>query len=213
MAQNNQKQDHSIYDDEVILALETALDDLTGFTGSLVENMTRSYGWYFLQIGRRLERAMSICRLLKSTFFSDHINSDSTLEYLLEWADSSITYRRVYTNSLTATNVIDLICFDETNPRSLAYQTEEIKNLFAKLPHHQTKRKHPLSLSALSLYSKLSLGESTELFKQYNSGEKENVQQFFDAIKNDIMHLANEIEQTYFAHTKTHITSALADPF
>jgi len=204
---------HAFYDDDVILTLETAVENLTGFTGSLVENMTRSYGWYFLQIGRRLERAIGICRLLKSLFLNDHITSESTLEYLLEWADNSITYRRIYTNKLNATNVIDLICFDDTNPRSLAYQALDIKNLFAKLPHDQTKRKHPLSLTALSFYSRISLLQSSQLLEYYHQDEKEKVAAFFDQIKDDILLLANEIEQTYFAHSKTHITSALADLF
>lgn len=213
MGKKDQTTRLSVYDDDVILSLDAMLDDLSGFIGNLMENMTRSYGWYYLQIGRRIERAFAICRLMKSTFTTGQIDSDSTLEHLLIWGDSSITYRRSYVNRMIAENVLDVLCFDETNPRSLAYQAEDIKNLFSKLPHHQSQRKHPLDLSSLSLYSRISLCKSAELTEAFRSGNIEIVNQFFDLNMADLTNLAHELEQTYFAHTQIQMTESLIDSF
>ena len=46
----------------------------------------------------------------------------STLEMLLEVADSSITYRSRYFTAMQAALVLDLLMNDEANPRSLAFQ-------------------------------------------------------------------------------------------
>ena len=201
------EEDHSdtasVYDDDVVLSIDLTLGNLSGFVGNLMENMTRSLGWYYLQIGRRVERALSIARVLRSTFVSEQLDAESTLEHLLIWGDSSITYRRFYLNALHPDSVLDVLCFDETNPRSLAYQTVEIKELFTKLPHHQSGRKHPMDLCALSLYSRIALFKSSQLTDVYRSANKQEALQFFDATMNDLTSIAYEIEQTYFAHSQS----------
>ena len=199
----DQDSQSSLYDDEVIISLDTTLDSLTGFIGNLMENMTRSLGWYYLQIGRRLERAFAIARLMKSVVENDSIDNESTLENLLIWGDSSITYRRIYMNTMSAENVLDILCFDETNPRSLAYQAQEIKTLFDKLPHHLMERKHPMDISALSFYSRVALCEPSQLTEKFRSGKKKSVIKFFDEVIQDLVSLSHELEQTYFAHTES----------
>jgi uncharacterized alpha-E superfamily protein len=50
----------------------------------------------------------------------------SSLEMLLEVADSSITYRSRYFTVLQAAPVVDLLMNDEANPRSLAFQLKDL---------------------------------------------------------------------------------------
>lgn len=205
--ENNQKV--SVYDDDVVLSLNQTLDNLSGFVGNLMENMTRSLGWFYLQIGRRVERALSIARILKSVFMTGQINAESTLEHLLIWGDSSITYRRLYLNSLHPDSVLDVLCFDETNPRSLAYQAVEIKELFAQLPHHSTTRKHPMDICALSLYSRIALCKSSQLTEPYLEGNSAEAMKFFDDTMSDLVSIAYEIEQTYFAHAQSDLDDSV----
>ena len=56
----------SALEEESFGLLETTIDRLSAFSGVISENMTRGHGWIFLEIGRRLERAINISTLLRS---------------------------------------------------------------------------------------------------------------------------------------------------
>ena len=58
------------------------------------------------------------------------------LEYLLEVADSSMTYRSRYFTTLQPLAVLDVLMMDETNPRSLNFQVSHLVDLYRKLPRH-----------------------------------------------------------------------------
>src|SRR5947207_7657294 len=69
--------------------------DLAAFNGMEMENMTRGHGWRFLDFGRRLERAISVIKLLYAAV-SVKTQPSLVLEPVLEIADSVMTYRRLY---------------------------------------------------------------------------------------------------------------------
>ena len=69
------------------------ITDLAAFSGMEMENMTRGHGWRFLDIGRRLERAVNGSRLLRTSFSLGH-RHQAMLGPLLEISDSVMTYRR-----------------------------------------------------------------------------------------------------------------------
>ena len=56
--------------------------------------MIRVSGWRFLDIGRRIERGLNICRFVRQ-FAGDDASIDD-LDLLLDLADSQITYRARY---------------------------------------------------------------------------------------------------------------------
>ena len=56
------------------------------------------------------------------------------LEYLLEVADSSMTYRSRYYTTLQPIPMLDVLMADATNPRSLAFQISHLADLYQKLP-------------------------------------------------------------------------------
>ncbi|MGJ8656233.1 MAG: circularly permuted type 2 ATP-grasp protein [Akkermansiaceae bacterium] len=201
--------DPNAYDDNVIHALESILHDLSGFIGTLMENMTRSLGWIYLQVGRRIERSLAIAQLLREAFASGQIEKEGLLEYLLVWADSSITYRRLYLNVMDPGNVLDVVCFDENNPRSLAYQATDIQELMLKLPHHQMNQRHPIDLCTLKLHSRIGLSDSEQLIQQYKTNPK-LVVSFFDGFIHDLESLSTEFDKTYFAPTALAKESAMA---
>src|SRR5213078_5041245 len=69
--------------------------DLAAFNGMEMENMTRGRGWKFLDFGRRLERGLSVLKLLEAVA-KVRTHSAAILEPVLEIADSVMTYRRQY---------------------------------------------------------------------------------------------------------------------
>jgi uncharacterized alpha-E superfamily protein len=106
--------------------------DLAAFNGMAMENMTRGYGWRFLDFGRRLERGLSVLRLLRSAATVES-QPAAVLEPVLEIADSLMTYRRRYFTSPRLAGVLDLLLRDESNPRSLLFQINAIAEHAAAL--------------------------------------------------------------------------------
>lgn len=95
--------------------------------------MTRGQGWRFLEIGRRIERGIGDLALLRTATEQKDPES-AVLGPLLEICDSVMTYRRRHFSLPRLEPVIDLICFDMTNPRSVASQFGIIENEFNRLP-------------------------------------------------------------------------------
>jgi uncharacterized alpha-E superfamily protein len=121
---------------EYSAVLSGCLELLSAFSGMERENITRGPGWLFLSLGRRLERAMSCVRqLLELTFGLDE-KSWPLLEYVLEVADSSMTYRSRYFTTLQPVSVLDVLMADESNPRALNFQMAHLADLHSKLPRH-----------------------------------------------------------------------------
>lgn len=100
--------------------------------GLSAENMGRSAGWRFLDLGRRIERAVQLCRLLR-TLAADDASADD-LSLLIELTDGQIGYRQRYPTGLALVPVRDLVALDAGNPRSLAFQVEIACEHLSKLP-------------------------------------------------------------------------------
>ena len=105
---------------------------LAAFSGLTMESMTRSPGWRFLDMGRRLERAQLVLEGLGAFFALKH--GDEHLPVLLDIFDSTLTYRTRYRLAPQRGPVLDLLLLDETNPRSLAFQIESLTRHVEQLP-------------------------------------------------------------------------------
>lgn len=101
--------------------IHTLVFDLAAFNGMETENMTRGRGWRFLDLGRRLERGLSVVKLLQSAA-KVTTQPEAVLEPVLEIADSVMTYRRQYFAAPQWPGVLTLLLRDISNPRSLAFQ-------------------------------------------------------------------------------------------
>ncbi len=201
-----ESKDLSIFDDEVSIFLDNALENLSIFVGNAYENMTRSQGWTFLQIGRRLERALSISSLLQSSYSVANPFDDRLESQLLYWADSSITYRRRYLNTVSSESVIEVLCFDSTNPRSLVYQISNLRELLATLPHAIKGGRNTIDTLSLQLFSRIGLTNPETLMQQEPLARMKSVHDFFGDTFANLLELGSAIQQYYFAHTNNAAT-------
>ncbi|MFI0842741.1 circularly permuted type 2 ATP-grasp protein [Mesorhizobium sp. IMUNJ 23232] len=119
--------------DDATRAMTVLLRKIAGFSGLLNENMYRFTGWRFLEIGRRLERAMQIARTLGRVTRDDA--PDGALDMMLEIGDSVMTHRRQYTVRSGRRTVVDLLALDPLNPRSVLFQLERLKYEIDHLPN------------------------------------------------------------------------------
>jgi uncharacterized circularly permuted ATP-grasp superfamily protein/uncharacterized alpha-E superfamily protein len=111
---------------DALAVLNGCILALAALRGIEAGNITRGPGWHFLNIGRRVERSVQLVDLLRSLVV--HLDPENwpCLEMLLEVADSSITYRSRYFTVLQVAPVVDLLMNDEANPRSLAFQLNNL---------------------------------------------------------------------------------------
>jgi uncharacterized circularly permuted ATP-grasp superfamily protein/uncharacterized alpha-E superfamily protein len=115
--------------------LESARDLIerfSGLSGLIAENMVRGPAWRFLEIGRRLERALSICRVARQLALP--VQQDDALGVLLDLCDSQIIYRSRYLTGSLRDPVYDLVLLDADNPRSLLFQLCALEEHFGQLP-------------------------------------------------------------------------------
>jgi uncharacterized circularly permuted ATP-grasp superfamily protein/uncharacterized alpha-E superfamily protein len=118
-------------------ASERVLSGLLALAGISGENMVRDAGWYMLDIGRGLERALQVVALLKATL--GRVRESETdrviIEAVLAAAESIVTFRRRNRGRDAAEAMIDLLVIDAQNPRSVAYQLGRISTDLRAIPN------------------------------------------------------------------------------
>ncbi len=138
----------------MIERVEAALRIISSLSGLAQENMTQLAGWRFLELGRRIERAILTGRLVRC--FAQAGAPDGGLELLLELADSQITYRQRYVMIAARAPVIDLVMLDPNNPRSAAFQLDRIETHLSALPRRNAAgRLSPVQQIAASIATRL----------------------------------------------------------
>jgi len=113
--------------------LDVLLLSLAGLAGFALDDMTQDDGWRLMMVGRRLERMQFLAELLAHRLQSGKTPSQSELEWLLDIGDSTITYRTRYLASPRLGETVDLLVFDQSNPRALAFQWHGIENSLVRL--------------------------------------------------------------------------------
>jgi uncharacterized alpha-E superfamily protein len=117
----------------ILSMLHRLISCLAAFSGMEMENMTRGDTWRFLDIGRRLERSSNLLACLAAVVAMEPQN-EAALAPLLEYTDSTMTYRRRYLSSPELKAVLRLLVPDESNPRSLAFQFRALGQHLSELP-------------------------------------------------------------------------------
>jgi uncharacterized alpha-E superfamily protein len=128
--------------------------------------MYHGTGWRFLEIGRRLERALETSRLMAILAKPDA--TAELLDLLVEIGDSVMTRRRRYKVNSGRLAAIELLALDEANPRSILFQLATLKAEIATLIGHRsgTGSHHPVMREALRLYTVLAISEPHDVLPE-----------------------------------------------
>ncbi len=181
--------------------LDRAVLSLAAFSGLATENMTRGHGWRFLDIGRRLERAVQIVQLIRHGLAFDPEIGDAELEAALEIGDSMLTYRSRYLSSLQADLVLDLLLLDEGNPRSAAYQLAKLREHVDQLPESHPPSGHPKEARlALSMLTSLQLADAGELVTPGENNRLNGLEELTARLTEDLGLLSEALTRVYFTH-------------
>jgi uncharacterized alpha-E superfamily protein len=181
--------------------LADAIVLLSAVSGLIMENMTRGYGWRFLDLGRRLERGHHVAMLLQHCLAQPGPLPPALLQNLLLSCDSLLTYRRRYLTNLQLVPLLDLLACDDSNPRSLAFQLGAVREHVEAFPHASSEE--PLNAPArlaLTIFSQVRLADARQLARDDFSGSRHTLANFLGPIARDLSALSVALGQVYFAH-------------
>ncbi len=121
---------------DVVDRLDRVLVALMALAGLEDESMTRGPGWRFLDLGRRLERALLVTATVEATLgraLPEPVTA--TLgEVILEAHDSLVVYRRRFRSDVDLEQVVELLLADEANPRGVTPCLDRLREHLAALP-------------------------------------------------------------------------------
>jgi uncharacterized circularly permuted ATP-grasp superfamily protein/uncharacterized alpha-E superfamily protein len=196
--------DQAALADEPLSALHDVLNRvvlrLAAFNGQVMESMTRGLAWRFLDMGRRLERAMSLVTLLRATLGERSDREGPLLEAVLDVADSSMTYRRRYLATLQVPPVVDLLLADDGNPRSVIFQLEAISQHLKALPQAQGGLPTAQERMALGALFALKLSEVERISLAQEKGQRMKLSELLLDLATRIPALSDSLSDRYLAH-------------
>ena len=182
--------------------LDRIVTDLQAFSGLASESMTRTHGWRFLQLGRRIERAYQTAELLSAMMVNPIEDEYAVLESILQTTDSMMTYRSRYLLQMQPTAVIDLLVNDETNPRSIVYQLLAIDQHIRELPSDDLEvGLGPDEKMALKLLHRVTMADPAELSRVNPRGVRVNLNELLTKLTDGLPDLSDAITARYLIHT------------
>ena len=127
----------------------------------------------------------------------------STLEAVLEVADSSITYRSRYSLLQQLAPVFDLVLLDDKNPRSVFFQVAQLIKHFDHLPAERDGAEPALGHRLLQgCLDSLKNTDPRELTGPRETWKATKVSRAIQRVLHDLPALSDAITASYFAHSQ-----------
>ena len=198
--------ERSVRENITLVELQDMLDklitSLVALSGLTTESMTHEQGWRFLDFGRRIERSLMVISIMRSLAVPLYapIVGNTMLEASLVSNESLITYRRRYRSYLQLTTVLELLLFDEANPRSLIFQLNRMQEHVGQFPQEATS-KHLTELQRLLLEASTQL-RLTDAVTLSQPDPESSMHQMLDQLLARSSHLISQLSEvvsnTYF---------------
>ncbi len=171
--------------------LDTVLVDLAALSGLMMESTVRGPSWRFLDLGRRLERALAVLGAVEAALapavppFAQQPLADAVLGA----NESLVAYRRRYRSEVDFHAVLDLLLRDDANPRSLAYQLDRLREHAAGLAWSD----------GAALVEQASVQALAPIADQVVNGRIVALDAFVLGVRAPLLELAQAIVQRWFA--------------
>ncbi len=115
--------------DGVLNVLDATIVAVAAFSGFAAETMARSTEWRFLDLGRRIERALTVAQLARTLVSGPATVVDTGLRLALELCDSTNAFLFGLLAEAQHVPALRFLLVEPTNPRSLLYQLTRIERL------------------------------------------------------------------------------------
>lgn len=172
------------------------------FQGITDSTMHNGEGWQFIQLGRHIERAMSIAHLLNTHYSAyPHIMLNVTIvEDFLEWVGllKSCTayeaYCKVYTADVRPDRIAEFLLFDAEFPHSVRFSVDRIYTaLNAIAAATESKRTKHVNRLAGRLRAALDYGTIDEIMSR-------DLQSYLEDIQHQCVQIHNAIYSSYITY-------------
>lgn len=199
---------------EQLAILDRVLELALSFSGQAMDGMTRDQGWSFLDMGRRLERASNLCRLIALALVRVQQDDGPRLQALLEIANSLMTYRSRYVFGPDPAPVLDLLLADDSNPRSVAFQLAALYQHAKGLRDGAGKASRKAGLRAekdesgralahrivQEAFSQIRLLDVDALASLQQRGRRKRLSVLLKRLRRDLEELSQTLTRTYLTH-------------
>ena len=189
-----------------LASLDQLMIFLSALSGLNAENMTQTIGWISLDMGRRIERALLLIVLCRSSLVAvqDDWIEHLLLESVLAAAESLITYRSRYRIALHFPTALELLLLDEGNPRSLLYQLKRLEEQIGALPRerlgYRLSEEEQLILEALT---QLQLSNTIDLAERSaHTTQRRGLEKLLVRLAQILIDISDVLTQTYFSHVQ-----------
>jgi uncharacterized circularly permuted ATP-grasp superfamily protein/uncharacterized alpha-E superfamily protein len=187
--------------------LSRVLEGLLAFSGLAMESMVRDAGWYVMDAGRRIERALQLLALLRATLIERRPAAvdDLVMESVLISAESVITHRRRNPGRPRPADLLALLLFDRGNPRGVRHQLEQLADDLQRLPQTSDPALDPSTrLRAVQAWLReADLHELVRVDPAAGSaaglGSRPRLTEFLDRLSLELTGLAESVARTHFA--------------
>ena len=184
-------------------AQDRIMTALMAIAGAANESMSRDLGWHFLNLGRRIERALQLIALLRALLTSRLAPQVEVqlLESVLDVAESFTLYRRRFRHRPQLQATLDLLLLDETNSRSLLYQLNATRQHLAVLPGQDGRPYKPEMRLVLEATNQLNLANAEEL-AQADGGVRPRLETLLNSLGEGLRETSSALSLTYFTQAE-----------
>ncbi|MCZ4325838.1 circularly permuted type 2 ATP-grasp protein [Brachybacterium paraconglomeratum] len=145
--------------------LTDIVDGCLTLSGAVADAMPRDLGWDLTEIGRKIERTMSLLALLRAAL--GHRRGRAAEERIANAValitESGASYRRSFHAAVQPELLVELLLSDTTLPRSLAFQLDRLGQALDRLP--ETAPSPELRAPMSALRTRLAAWEPHELLR------------------------------------------------
>jgi uncharacterized circularly permuted ATP-grasp superfamily protein/uncharacterized alpha-E superfamily protein len=182
--------------DPLLTSLDATIVAVAGFSGFAAETMPRGTGWRFLDLGRRIERAMTVAQLVRALATGPASQLEAGMRLALELCDSTTSFLFGLPAEAQQVQALAFVLTERSNPRSLVYQLERIERLLATQAGSGTAPAIVTTVPALVR----SIEDAMPTTSDDVASELPALFEVLDRAVRELSELSDSITRVYFTH-------------
>ena len=188
----------ALQNDDPVSVIDDLVQQGMHYYGTCEITMARNKGYYFMNIGKYLERAIQSVDILNVKFselnYSLEERSDPTYwKYLLLSISGYELFLKSYRSALDSRNILHQIVWNEHFPRSITYSVRRLKQSFETLKSDTNSEAYKaLSFMIGKLESHIKYSDIKDL-------EEVGLKEYLLQIKQELLAIGNALNHYYFA--------------
>ncbi|MDD5150414.1 MAG: circularly permuted type 2 ATP-grasp protein [Flavobacterium sp.] len=178
---------------------------LFSFYGNIYETLPRDNGFYLLEIGKNVERILSLISVFRSTLNYKKIEEEEAvlMEAILENHHLLAQYRNIYKSHLSLKAVINMVFLEKNLPYTLSYLLDTLSVYLSKLP--KIIEPHRLSIAEKSALEASTIVKLIDADNLIRIDEETQFRPELDQTLSDVFELisdvSNNLSSLYFNHS------------